>query len=477
MPGVKTAAFVTLGCKINQYETEAIREEILDLGYDEVPFSSAADVYVVNTCSVTATSGVKSRRYVQRAARANPTARILVVGCSSPAEKAQLARIPQVAVLAGNEEKAVVSGFLNGTWEPGAPVERDRADIFHLRISRSHRTRANVKVQDGCNNFCSFCIIPFLRGRSQSRCPGEVCDEVRRLTAQGHQEVVLTGVHLQDYSYEPKGGALAQEAGTAVTLAALLRQVAAVEGLRRVRLSSTNPRAFTSEVLDVLSDPIFCPHWHIPLQAGSDAVLEYMRRDYRMDDYRNLVESLHARFEEPSIATDIIVGHPGETEADFERTLEAAREFGFSKIHVFPYSRREGTLAAKLGGDVPAEEIQERARRLRELDLELAQRYRRRFLGRTVEVLVEGEAVSRAPDLPARPSKGPQDDLAQPNRAPAGLLDGLTERYVRVEFPAPSTAAATRFSGTLQPVRLERLGAGREAAGRVRGSWGGEVLQ
>jgi threonylcarbamoyladenosine tRNA methylthiotransferase MtaB len=454
MPRVKTAAFVTLGCKINQYETEAIREEVLDLGYREVPYTSPADVYVVNTCSVTATSGTKSRKYVQRAARTNPDARIIVVGCSTPSEKDKLSKIPQVAVLAGNEEKAMVGRLLGGAGETGQGPASPSRSILSLRISGySHRTRANVKVQDGCNSFCSFCIIPFLRGRSASRTPQTILDEVRGLAEGGYKEVVISGVHLQDYG---------EEFDPPVTLAALLRRVAEVEGLSRIRLSSVNPRAFTPELLDLLENPIFCPHWHISLQSGSDHVLERMRRDYRMDDFRGLVAKLYRRFEDPSIATDVIVGHPGESDADFEETLEVCRELAFSKIHVFPYSVREGTLAAKLGGHVAPGEIRERAGRLRELEKALGSRYRERLLGRTVEVLVEGSEGSPARDESPRSSTGRE------------FLGGLTERYVRVGFRCPSERARERFPGTLQPVRVSEVRLPEEAP-VVRGEWVGEV--
>lgn len=458
MPGVKTAAFVTLGCKINQYETEAIREEVLDLGYREVSHTEAADVYVVNTCSVTATSGVKSRRHVLRAARRNPAARIIVVGCSTPSEKAKLADIPQVAVLAGNEEKAMVADFLAGGPRPEERSAADKRDIFSLKVSRyTHRTRPNVKVQDGCNNFCSFCIIPFLRGRSTSRQPDAVVDEVRRLVDAGNREVVVTGVHLQDYG---------TDLDPYMSLAELFSRVAEVEGLDRIRMSSVNPRAFTPELIEVLTRPPFCPHWHIPLQAGSDHALGLMRRDYDMDCFRRLVGALHERVERPSIATDVIVGHPGETEEDFAATLERCEEFGFSKVHVFPFSSREGTLAAKLGGHLPVDEVRRRAALLRELDDELANRFRASFDGEMVEVLVEGSKDGLPASMTGPGGPGGSGE-ATPER-----LAGLTERYVRVEFGAPSPTAGERFPGTLQPVRIERVD-----TERAHGRWVGEIVE
>jgi threonylcarbamoyladenosine tRNA methylthiotransferase MtaB len=364
---MKTVSFHTFGCRLNQYETEAIREEVLSLGYREVDALEPADVHVVNTCAVTAESGVKARKHVQRVARLNPASRIVVVGCSTKSEKEKLSRIPQVAFLAGNEEKDMVASFLNGGWRPGEPFPERERDIFRLRISRyADRTRANIKVQDGCNDFCSFCIIPFLRGRSRSRHPDAVVEEVRRLVENGYREIVVTGVHLQHYGSDLGPGT--GLSGSSTTLPGLLRKVAAVAGDARIRMSSIGVRSFTPELIDVLSAPPFCPHWHIPLQSGSDAVLERMRRDYRLDDFRRVVATLAARFEDPSITTDVIVGHPGEGEADFERTLDAAREFGFSKIHVFPFSARRGTAAADFPDAVPPPVVAGRKTRLAALE-------------------------------------------------------------------------------------------------------------
>jgi threonylcarbamoyladenosine tRNA methylthiotransferase MtaB len=447
---MKTAAFITFGCKINQYETEAIREEVLSLGYEEVSPVSVADVYVVNTCAVTAASGVKSRSAVRRVARRNPASKILVVGCSTPSEKERLSAIPQVALLAGNEEKSLVASFLNGGWKPGEPIAAKERDIFNLSISRyGNRTRANIKVQDGCNSFCSFCIIPFLRGRSKSRHPAAVVEEVRRLAEAGYREVVITGVHLQDYGLDmsPSG-----------SLPELLSRVAGVSGIERIRMSSLGVKSFTKELVDVFANPIFCPHWHIPLQAGSDDVLKGMRRDYSVGQFRDVVAILRAKFDDPSISTDVIVGHPGETDAHFDETLRVCRELAFSKIHIFPYSVREGTLAAKLGGFNAPLEIRRRAQVVAELEAELGLAYKKKLLGTTVDdVLVENVKSSGA-------GAG-----AEGGDAPAEL-EGTTARHVKVRFPAPSPRAAERFRGSLQPVRIEAV-----EPTLARGVWAGEM--
>lgn len=422
----KTAAFITLGCKINQYETEAIREQVLELGYREVDPAAVADVYVVNTCSVTAMAGAKSRKAVLRVARRNPRARVVVVGCSTAAEREKIAGIPQVALVAGNEEKAVVASFIEGGWRPGDPFPERDADILGLDIARyTDRTRATIKVQDGCNSFCSFCIIPHLRGTSRSRHPDAVLEEVRRLVDHGFLEVVISGIHLQDY-----GADLSPRLG----LVDLLDRISSVPGLARLRLSSLGPRAFTPELLELLSRPVFCRHWHIPLQSGSDAVLEAMRRGYSVEDFELVARELGSRFADAAITTDVIVGHPGETPERFEETVAVSRRVGFARMHIFPFSFREGTLSAKLWASdpVPPVEIRRRVEALALVEEELGRAYRARFLGRELEVLVEGTAHGDGGD---------------------DLLQGLTDRYVRVCFPLPSPFAAQRFPGTLQTVR------------------------
>jgi threonylcarbamoyladenosine tRNA methylthiotransferase MtaB len=468
---MRSCAFVTLGCKINQYETQAVREEVLALGYREVPPEDPADVYVVNTCSVTHESGAKSRRAVLRLARRSPAARIVVMGCSSPEERDLLRRVSQVAVLVGNEEKGMVSTFLEAGVRPGeftAPARASgrgprlrvprRSDpgiarpAMDLEIARFEgRTRAYLKVQDGCSSFCSFCIIPFLRGLSQSRPKRAVLEEARRLVGNGYRELVLTGIHLQDYGQdlEPRSSLL--------DLLADLARVAEEEGLWRIRLSSIGERSFTPEVVDLFRNPVFCPHWHIPLQSGDDGVLKLMRRDYTRDDFRATVRLLHSSFERPSITTDVIVGHPGETEEAFANTLDLCREAAFPKIHIFPFSPREGTRSAKLPGALAPAEIGRRARELRSLERELALAYKRDFLGETVEVLVEGGSAD-----------GPE------------TIEGFTERYLRVRMAAgePERLRNTLQSGVVEGASAETLEARLlpEGAGSERGGEGGHGL-
>ncbi len=446
-----TCAFVTLGCKINQYETQAVREEILALGYEEVPPRDAADVYVVNACSVTQEAGSNSRRAVLRLARRNPAARIVVMGCSTPADRDQLREVPQVAVLVGNEEKGMVATFLVEGVRPGEfagtarnrPLPRIRRrgdpwkgrDPMDLRItSFEGRVRAYLKVQDGCSSFCSYCIIPYLRGLSRSRPRREVLSEARRLAAADFREIVLTGIHLQDY-----GGDL-DPPSSLLDLLSDLADLAREAGLWRIRLSSIGERSFTPEMIDLLSEDVFCPHWHIPLQSGDDRVLGLMRRDYRRGDFMDTVALLGERFDRPAITTDVIVGHPGETADAFENTLDLCRRSGFAKIHIFPFSAREGTRSARLADQVPPAEIGRRARRLAELESELGAAYRRQFIGEEVEVLVEG-------------ARDGERDFAA----------GMTERSLRVKFRSFDPLS---LRNTRQRVQVDDIGPGL-AIGRL----------
>lgn len=453
-----TCAFVTLGCKINQYETEAVREEILDLGYSEVPSREPADVYVVNTCSVTRRSGVKSRRYIQRVARLNPGCKILVMGCSTPSEKESFRAVPQVAVLAGNEEKGMIASFLKAGVRPGELVpdgpipelrvpKRNAAlpdgvsrDMMDLKISRFEgRTRGYIKIQDGCNSFCSFCIIPYLRGLSRSRDPRSVLDEARRLGVSGFREVVLAGIHLQDYGDDLEGN------WNLARLLRELRQVASEVGLWRIRLSSIGVQSFTPEMVEALRDPLFCPHWHIPIQSGDDGVLERMRRDYTRAEFLRTVEFLWETFPDPSITTDVIVGHPGEDDRAFQNTVDLAVEVGFAKMHLFPYSQREGTRAAEMEDQVPPHVIHARMKQLAVLERELAVGYKKRFLDLDVEVLVEGAApVSET------------------------IAEGLTERYIKVRFPLRDGQKVHEIENTLQNIRVTDIPAPDVVIGRIQ---------
>ena len=298
---------------------------------------------------------------------------------------------------------------------------------------------------------------------ARSRSHEAVTEEVARLVGHGFREIVITGVHLQDYG---------RDFDPSVPLAELLERIAAVDGLKRIRMSSLGVKSFDDERLfDLLASSPFCPHWHIPLQSGSDQILERMRRDYTVEQFRGVIAELERRVPDASISTDVIVGHPGESEGDFEATLATCRELGFSKIHVFPYSRREETLASKLGGDVDPLEIRRRARVLRELEEELALKYKQRFVGETVEVHVEGD---RGEEIPTAAVAAGAEVSPASTAEPPGVtyLEGFTERYMKVRFPSPSYGAESRFPGTFQPVSIHSA-----EPGRLVGEWAGDCVE
>lgn len=387
----RSCAFVTFGCKINLYDTQAIREAILELGYEEVDAAAEPDVLVVNACTVTAHAGGKSSAAVRRLARRHPHAAIIVTGCLTEDERGALAEVPGVFHVVGNEEKDQIPALLQGFAR--RPVgARKHHDLRRLRASRfEHRTRAFLKVQDGCDEFCSYCIIPHLRGPSRSRELADVIAEAQRMAGAGHRELVLTGIHLSRFGRDLAGPE------RLVDLLALLLQI---PGVLRLRLSSIGEGAFTESFVRLFeATPALCRFFHIPLQSGSDAVLARMRRDYRVADYLDTVERVRAHLPGSQIATDLMVGFPGETEAEFEESLATCREVGFGRMHIFPYSPRPRTEAARLPSHLAPAEREARVARARAVEDEMARAARAEWLGRTVRVLVERHDDTRASGL------------------------------------------------------------------------------
>jgi threonylcarbamoyladenosine tRNA methylthiotransferase MtaB len=366
---VQTFAFVTFGCKVNQYESQALRERFARKGLLEVEAEAGADLVVVNTCTVTEEATAQARRTVRRLARRHPFAEIAVTGCAAESHREDFLGLPGVRRVAGHAEKALLAD------DPRLRPEDTAPSIFDLEISRfDGHTRAFLKVEDGCDLRCSFCILPQVRGGPRSRPLESAVEEAKRLVGNGYRELVLTGVHLG--AFEPG-------------LAELCGRLLAVPGLARLRLSSLEANELTDELIGLMaSEPRFCPHLHLPLQSGDAGVLRAMRRRYSPEQYAAACGRVAARVPEPSFTTDVIVGFPGETEEAFGNTLDVCRRIGFSRIHVFPYSRRRGTDAARLP-DLPSRTKKERRRRLEALGAELADAYARRFLGREVEVLAE----------------------------------------------------------------------------------------
>jgi len=418
----RRCAFLTLGCKVNQYDTQAIRERLLACGAVEVSPDAPADAFIVNSCSVTATSDSKSRRAARHAARISPGALVVVTGCtadSDPRLAAKLGIPPAGLLVVGNDRKLDIPRLLAGRWGGAAgPGDRTVANTWSAGISSFEgHTRAFIKIQDGCNNFCSYCIVPHVRGRVRSRPVCEIVNEARRLADRGYREIVLTGIH---------AGAWGQD-GCSGELADVIEALRGVEGLQRLRLSSIEAVEVSDRLIELAAAGALCPHFHVPLQSGSDAVLERMNRRYTASQFLDLVERLRERIPQPSITTDVLLGFPGETDADFERTAEACLRAGFSRTHIFPFSARPGTPAARLPGRCSPQAVAERKRRLAAIAWQTALDYKNLFAGRHAAVLVEGE------------------------RDRSGKLCGYTDRYIRVLFDGPDS-----LMGRLAAVRLGR---------------------
>ena len=415
---MRTSRFHTFGCKVNQYDTQAIREGILKAGYREVGPGERAGLHVVNTCTVTAEGDRKARQLVRRIARENPGARIVVTGCSATRDPDAYRLLPGVALVAGGLAKERIAQIL------GAPPSPFRITRF------SGHTRAFLKVEDGCDDHCTFCIIPKVRGEVRSRPPEEVRREAIRLAGSGHREIVLTGIHLGHYGR-----------GESYTLADVLRALADVP-VDRIRLSSLEAIEVGEDLLRAAAENgKICPHFHLPLQSGNDRVLRRMGRPYTRADFADRVRLIREHMADPEISTDIIVGFPGEDEQAFADTLEYCREIGFSRIHVFPYSERAGTPAVRLGGSVPVQVRRARGRTLSSLARELSSVACSRWVGREVEVLTEvhrdGFLYGKTERyLPARIPGGPEDRnrIIRAKAATYGP-DGL-------RLPALSTEAA-----------------------------------
>lgn len=381
----KKAALHNLGCKVNAYETEAMRQMLEAAGYEIVDFSEAADVYVINTCSVTNMADRKSRQMLHRAKKKNPSAIVVAVGCYVQT-KANEARLdPAVDIMIGNNRKqGLVEAIL--AFEKDKSQRESIVEINHrqpyekLNLNRNaEHTRAFVKVQDGCSQFCSYCIIPYARGRVRSRELSDVLDEIKALASNGYQEVVLTGIHLSSYGID-----------TGESLLHLVKQAAGIDKIQRIRLGSLEPGIVTEEFAEELSKiEKICPHFHLSLQSGCDSVLERMNRKYTSDEYRKSCGLLRKYFVHPAITTDVIVGFPGETTEEFLRTEAFVKEIHFYEMHIFKYSRREGTKAAAMPDQVPESVKTERSERLLALAETMSEEFRRHYLGKEVEVLME----------------------------------------------------------------------------------------
>lgn len=406
-PQMKRCAIVTFGCKVNQYESQALQERLRGAGFQVVGPDDDAEVYVLNTCTVTETAYAEAARAVRKIHRRRPSAEIAVTGCAADSNRDEFLRMPGVNRVAVHDEKSALPLLLA---DPRLTPDDLKPSIFDLKISAFEgHTRAFLKIQDGCDLHCSFCIIPRVRGANVSRPLEEAVEEAERLVAAGYREIVLTGVHVGSFGKDKAGRSLIPD---------LVERMLAIRGIGRVRLSSIEANEVDDRLIDTMRDGggRFCPHFHLPLQSGDGDVLRAMRRRYSPAGFLRTVDRIREKIDEPSFTTDVIIGFPTETDEAFQRTLDLCRRVEFSRIHIFPYSRRRGTDAS-LMPDLPAPIKKRRFAELQALASEFTASYAAKFIGREVEVLVED------PGPPAR---------------------GYTERYLKAALPSGSNGAIIR---------------------------------
>ena len=389
----KSVAIRNLGCKVNEYEADVLRQMLQDDGYEIVKFDDFADVYIVNTCSVTNMADKKSRQTLHRARKTNQNALVIAMGCYVQVNE-EAAKVDDcIDILIGNNKKKEIIDIIEK-----ALAEKDIKDktlnnttILDISTVKSYeemkrdstpeRTRANVKIQDGCNQFCTFCIIPYARGRVRSRKISDIRSEVEGLVNNGFKEIVLTGIHISSYGVDLE---------EKISLIDVIKEIHCIDNLERIRIGSLEPRIITEEfVKELLKLDKVCPHFHLSLQSGSDEVLKRMRRRYTTAEYFQKVQLLRANYELPAITTDIIVGFPMETDEEFEETLQFVRDIKFTETHVFKYSKRHGTKASEMEGQINESQKHSRSEILIALTKEHASEYKERYIGKNVEVLYE----------------------------------------------------------------------------------------
>lgn len=379
-------ASYALGCKVNQYESEAIAELFAEKGYDVVSIEDQADVYIINTCTVTNFGDKKSRQLIRKVKRQNPDAIVAVVGCYAQTAPEEISAVEGVNLVIGTKDKSQVVKMVED-YRKEMGVQNFVTDIMHERVFEpleikrlQNRTRAYLKIQDGCSQFCSYCIIPYARGPIRSRAPQDVIAEVKRLAENGFREVVLTGIHVASYGKDRKD----------ITLTEIIQQVHAVEGIERIRFSSIEPNVVTEEFAQAMAAlPKVCDHFHLSLQSGCDKTLEQMRRRYDTAQYRRAVALLRKYLPDAALTTDIIVGFPGESEEDYQQSKAFAEEIGFSKIHVFPYSPKKGTPAAERKDQLPNAVKQQRSHDLILASERMTEAFLQAHVGKQKEVLFE----------------------------------------------------------------------------------------
>lgn len=388
MSEMKTVAYHNLGCKVNSYEMDAMLQALRQKGYQIVPFDEKADIYIVNTCTVTNIADRKSRQMLHRAKKTNPEGIVVAVGCYVQSDAQAVKTDSAVDLLIGNNRKKdlveILESYLDGESQEGVIDINHTSEYEEMRLtSTAEHTRAYIKIQDGCNQFCTYCMIPYVRGRVRSRAKQDVLAEVKGLVAAGYKEFVLTGIHISSYGMD---FVEKQEE----SLLTLVQAIDAVKGVERIRLGSLEPRIVTETFAKSLAElGHVCPHFHLSLQSGCETVLKRMNRHYTPEDYQNGVKFLREAFVHPAITTDVIVGFPGETEEEFETTRQFVETVGFYEMHIFKYSMRKGTKAAVMPGQVAETEKTRRSGVLQSIEQRDSREFRSYYIGRDVEVLFE----------------------------------------------------------------------------------------
>ena len=419
----KKIAFCTLGCKVNQYETEAMEELFINSGYKVVPFSQKSDVYVINSCSVTNVGDRKSRQMIRRAKKENPEAVVVVTGCYAQTAADEIKTMDEVNLLIGTQGREEIVNIVN-TLDCNSHINLV-SDIMHthkfeeLKITKyTNRTRAFIKVQEGCNQFCSYCIIPYARGPIRSRNKQEVIDEIKTLAKNGFKEIILAGIHIASYGLDTKDTSLEE----------LLLEVDKIDGIERIRLSSIEPMTLNADFIKKISvSKKLCRHFHISLQSGCDETLKRMNRKYTTEQFKAIVDGLRSAFDDVAITTDIMVGFAGETDEEFEKTLKFVKEIQFADAHVFQYSQRPGTPAAKYPNQVVSEIKEKRSKIIMEECVKSRRKFLESLIGKSTDILFE------------RKSKD-------------NMLEGKTDNYITVKVPYQDGLV-----GEIKKVRLTKL--------------------
>ncbi|MBM4055070.1 MAG: tRNA (N(6)-L-threonylcarbamoyladenosine(37)-C(2))-methylthiotransferase MtaB [Planctomycetes bacterium] len=434
----RTCAFITLGCKVNQYETQALRESLIAKGFMEVSPEITADVYVINTCTVTSASDEKSRNYIKQLKKMSPRSSIVVTGCYAESDAETIKKIDGVSHVITKADEASLAEIITGAESRYYPqsgfsqsyrlrnsltdAQTQKDSIFRLKISHFQgHTKAFLKIEDGCDMYCSYCIIPYVRGNIRSRKWQDIQEEAKRLIQNGYKEIILTGIHLGAYGKETQNG---------VSLVTILEKLSDLSGMGRIRLSSIEANEITPELIDLVADKKnICPHFHIPLQSGDNVILKRMNRKYTAEHYLEILDTIRAKIRLPSFTTDVMAGFPGETEEQFENTVNVCRKAGYCRMHIFPFSIRKGTPAAEMQNHCPPQIIRQRKNLLKTHADTLAFAYKKLFFNSVAEVLVETER------------DGKTDKLC-----------GYSERYIKVIFDGPDA-----LKNSIVPVIIEKV--------------------